>query len=422
MPPPICIHCNSLYVVVDSFVDSLRPSIIHAKQSPIGCRTATFVHADQDVFDRKLLLHLPPPDQRHRHPQRRSLSRSQSVLPPSNTTTPGSPAAPFLSLPDPKQINLSPSSYDPAFGAGPDASIKAKIINLIASVRTLMRSTQFHLLLPDLARKHPSCLRAHVVPPGCVGPYAPPMGEGGKWGIQDSNPTEKEANGKGRKEARGKGAEKGWKTWLEITTDEKQSRTFDGKYLDMNCINMGAVDLGKDDYLETKASRLSQHSTSRNVVQGNGSSKEIENITSKKPSRPVEIKALSSISSLFALLDIEPKLQAATVLGTSPRRSLRKAGIKRSCQCAIIVQCRDHTKMNPNKFDAGRRIHVVALRHVLSSTLPSFDPISPWIPGFRGAGNGELRPDEAGYFATDTMLGPPTTPSHHCTVSRVWKI
>ncbi|KAL2758761.1 hypothetical protein ACRALDRAFT_207894 [Sodiomyces alcalophilus JCM 7366] len=90
------------------------------------------------------------------------------------------------------RINLSPSSYDPAFGAGPDASIKAKIINLIASVRTLMRSTQFHLLLPDLARKHPSCLRAHVVPPGCVGPYAPPMGEGGKWGIQDSNPTGKE--------------------------------------------------------------------------------------------------------------------------------------------------------------------------------------------------------------------------------------
>ncbi|ROT35286.1 Yos1-like protein [Sodiomyces alkalinus F11] len=37
------------------------------------------------------------------------------------------------------RINLSPSSYDPAFGAGSDASIKAKIINLIASVRTLMR-------------------------------------------------------------------------------------------------------------------------------------------------------------------------------------------------------------------------------------------------------------------------------------------
>ncbi|KAF4836575.1 Protein transport protein YOS1 [Colletotrichum tropicale] len=36
-------------------------------------------------------------------------------------------------------INLSPSSYDPAFGQSTDASVKAKIINLIASVRTLMR-------------------------------------------------------------------------------------------------------------------------------------------------------------------------------------------------------------------------------------------------------------------------------------------
>ncbi|KAF5539684.1 YOS1 [Fusarium napiforme] len=36
-------------------------------------------------------------------------------------------------------INLSPASYDPAFGTGPDASVKAKIINLIASVRTIMR-------------------------------------------------------------------------------------------------------------------------------------------------------------------------------------------------------------------------------------------------------------------------------------------
>ncbi|RGP75456.1 yos1-like domain-containing [Fusarium longipes] len=39
------------------------------------------------------------------------------------------------------RINLSPASYDPAFGAGPDASVKAKIINLIASVRTIMRNT-----------------------------------------------------------------------------------------------------------------------------------------------------------------------------------------------------------------------------------------------------------------------------------------
>ncbi|KAH6997606.1 Yos1-like protein [Ilyonectria robusta] len=37
------------------------------------------------------------------------------------------------------RINLSPASYDPAFGSGADASVKAKIIHLIASVRTLMR-------------------------------------------------------------------------------------------------------------------------------------------------------------------------------------------------------------------------------------------------------------------------------------------
>ncbi|KAF9766263.1 hypothetical protein IL306_001349 [Fusarium sp. DS 682] len=38
-----------------------------------------------------------------------------------------------------EDLNLSPASYDPAFGTGPDASVKAKIINLIASVRTIMR-------------------------------------------------------------------------------------------------------------------------------------------------------------------------------------------------------------------------------------------------------------------------------------------
>ena len=38
-------------------------------------------------------------------------------------------------------VNLSASSYDPGFGAGPggDASVKARIMNLIASVRTVMR-------------------------------------------------------------------------------------------------------------------------------------------------------------------------------------------------------------------------------------------------------------------------------------------
>lgn len=37
------------------------------------------------------------------------------------------------------RLNFSPSSYDPAFGQSPDASVKARTINLIASVRTLMR-------------------------------------------------------------------------------------------------------------------------------------------------------------------------------------------------------------------------------------------------------------------------------------------
>ncbi|KAI1361257.1 Yos1-like-domain-containing protein [Xylaria arbuscula] len=40
------------------------------------------------------------------------------------------------------RINFSSASYDPAFGAGPDTqSIRVKAINLLASVRTLMRST-----------------------------------------------------------------------------------------------------------------------------------------------------------------------------------------------------------------------------------------------------------------------------------------
>ncbi|OTB14383.1 hypothetical protein K445DRAFT_319204 [Daldinia sp. EC12] len=38
------------------------------------------------------------------------------------------------------RINLSSTSYDPAFGAGPDSqSVKAKVVNLIASVRMVMR-------------------------------------------------------------------------------------------------------------------------------------------------------------------------------------------------------------------------------------------------------------------------------------------
>ncbi|KAL8376142.1 hypothetical protein RB595_007314 [Gaeumannomyces hyphopodioides] len=37
------------------------------------------------------------------------------------------------------RLNFSPSSYDPAFGQSPEASVKARTVNLIASVRTLMR-------------------------------------------------------------------------------------------------------------------------------------------------------------------------------------------------------------------------------------------------------------------------------------------
>ncbi|CCC08075.1 unnamed protein product [Sordaria macrospora k-hell] len=43
------------------------------------------------------------------------------------------------------RINFSPSSYDPAFGQSADASVQAKIMNLIASVRTLMRSTYYYI-------------------------------------------------------------------------------------------------------------------------------------------------------------------------------------------------------------------------------------------------------------------------------------
>ena len=38
------------------------------------------------------------------------------------------------------RINLSPTTYDPAFGAAADAqSVRAKVVHLIASIRTLMR-------------------------------------------------------------------------------------------------------------------------------------------------------------------------------------------------------------------------------------------------------------------------------------------
>ncbi|KAK7749069.1 hypothetical protein SLS62_008464 [Diatrype stigma] len=38
------------------------------------------------------------------------------------------------------RVGLSPTTYDPAFGAGVDAqSARAKVVHLIASIRTLMR-------------------------------------------------------------------------------------------------------------------------------------------------------------------------------------------------------------------------------------------------------------------------------------------
>ncbi|CAM1507216.1 Fc.00g068570.m01.CDS01 [Cosmosporella sp. VM-42] len=37
------------------------------------------------------------------------------------------------------RLNLSPTSYDPAFGTGADASIKARTVKLIESIRTLTR-------------------------------------------------------------------------------------------------------------------------------------------------------------------------------------------------------------------------------------------------------------------------------------------
>jgi hypothetical protein len=48
----------------------------------------------------------------------------------------------WLTSQTPHIVNWSTKSYDPAFGqAGPDTSVKGKIISLIASVRMIMRST-----------------------------------------------------------------------------------------------------------------------------------------------------------------------------------------------------------------------------------------------------------------------------------------
>ncbi|RYO85682.1 hypothetical protein DL764_009129 [Monosporascus ibericus] len=46
------------------------------------------------------------------------------------------------------RINLSPTTYDPAFGTGADAqSVRAKVVHLIASIRTLMRSSNHNASL-----------------------------------------------------------------------------------------------------------------------------------------------------------------------------------------------------------------------------------------------------------------------------------
>ncbi|CRK33357.1 hypothetical protein BN1708_001045 [Verticillium longisporum] len=75
-----------------------------------------------------------PPHQRRSNPLRRPLPRPQ-YAPPHLV----SPMLSQKAHTRPFTVNLSPASYDPAFGQGADASVKAKIINLIASVRTLMR-------------------------------------------------------------------------------------------------------------------------------------------------------------------------------------------------------------------------------------------------------------------------------------------
>ncbi|OAA45544.1 Yos1-like protein [Metarhizium rileyi] len=61
------------------------------------------------------------------------------------------------------RINLSPASYDPAFGSGADASIKAKVIHLIASIRTIMRSAFYPAAAPGTII-HAPLLLSHAIP------------------------------------------------------------------------------------------------------------------------------------------------------------------------------------------------------------------------------------------------------------------
>lgn len=69
-------------------------------------------------------------------------------LPPQRETHPPPPPArdaqhppnPKLITTTPNTVGFSTSTHDGAFGQGPDQSMKAKIVNLIASVRMVMRS------------------------------------------------------------------------------------------------------------------------------------------------------------------------------------------------------------------------------------------------------------------------------------------
>lgn len=78
---------------------------------------------------------LRPAHQRDRNPVRGSVPRAKYDSCPTNLAEGNE--RPLTSA----IVNLSPASSDQAFGQSQDGSVKAKIITLIASVRTLMRST-----------------------------------------------------------------------------------------------------------------------------------------------------------------------------------------------------------------------------------------------------------------------------------------
>ncbi len=91
---------------------------------------------------------LHPPGQRHRHPLRRPFpSKKYAPSPFSTSTSSPNPSSPILS-PGRKAnqkgalaVGWGNAQSDPGFGTSTDTtSVKAKMVNLIASVRTLMRS------------------------------------------------------------------------------------------------------------------------------------------------------------------------------------------------------------------------------------------------------------------------------------------